>query len=144
MSLRIETTSFAASIELIQSIRQQVFIHEQGIPAELEWDHQDHSALFVLAYDEDGHAIGTGRLLQDGRIGRMAVLKNWRGRGIGNAMLQQLIRLAQQNNLEKVYVSAQTDACGFYARAGFVNEGSVYTEAGIPHRKMSLLLSEGV
>ena len=84
----------------------------------------------------DGTAVGTGRLLPDGRIGRMAVLKGWRGSGAGSAVLAELLRMAQAAGFRSVVLNAQTHAIGFYARFGFQPEGDVFLEAGIPHRAM--------
>lgn len=140
MAVRIETTDYAMARPAIDSIRIQVFIEEQGIPAELEWDDQDASASFVLAYDTNNQVIGTGRLLADGRIGRMAVSKPWRGQGVGIALLDRLLEMAKQQGLRQVYLSAQTSATGFYQKAGFCSVGTIYQEAGIPHQKMHRLL----
>ena len=114
MDVRIETTDYDTARTAIESIRRLVFIEEQGIPAKLELYDQDTSARFVLAYDTNNQVIGTGRLLNDGRIGRMAVSKEWRGKGVGRALLDSLLELAMQQGLSRVYLSSQTSACGFY------------------------------
>ena len=90
----------------------------------------------VLALTADGSAVGTGRLLPDGHIGRMAVLRPWRGRGVGAALLTELLRIAQAAGLEDLALNAQTHAIAFYARFGFEPEGETFLEAGIPHRAM--------
>ena len=120
----------------IRAIRETVFINEQGVPADLEWDNQDDAAQHVLAYDHDNHPIGTGRILPSGRIGRMAVLNAWRRQGIGAAMLQQLLVLARAKGHDHVYLAAQTQAAAFYQQHGFKPKGPVYQEAGILHQKM--------
>jgi len=123
-------------------IRQSVFIDEQGIPAELEWDNQDAESAHFLAYNLDGDPIATVRLLQDGHIGRLAVLPGWRGRGIGSSLLLAAIELADEHGLDKVYLHAQLEAAGFYHLHGFMNEGEAFEEAGIPHIRMSRYCGE--
>ena len=120
-------------------IRFTVFVDEQKVPVELELDEFDPLSCHALALAGD-EAIGTGRLLPDGHIGRMAVLAGWRGRGVGALLLQALIDEAQQRGMARVVLNAQTHALGFYARFGFVPEGEEYEEAGLPHRTMSLSL----
>lgn len=117
-------------------IRFTVFVDEQKVPVELELDEFDPLSCHALALAGD-EAIGTGRLLPDGHIGRMAVLAGWRGRGVGALLLQALIDEAQRRGMARVVLNAQTHALGFYARFGFVPEGEEYEEAGLPHRTMS-------
>lgn len=118
----------------LSAIRRRVFIDEQGVPAELEWDGLDASAMHAKATSLTGEAIGTARLLPGGQIGRMAVLRRWRGIGIGTAMLQCLIAHAAEK--ERLFLNAQTSAESFYRRNGFEPEGDVFMEAGIPHIRM--------
>ena len=120
-------------------IRFTVFVEEQRVPAELEMDQHDAHCLHALAY-ADGRAIATGRLLPDGHIGRMAVLKEWRGRGAGRAMLRRLIDAARARGDRAIVLSAQVHAVAFYRAEGFETEGPVYEEAGIPHQEMRLVL----
>lgn len=120
----------------IKTVRQQVFIREQHVPEELEWDKHDAKAIHVVAYDANEQVIGTARLLTDGHIGRMAVLEAWRKNGVGSAMLKKLLLLAQQQNLSKVFLHAQTSAIGFYEHHGFRTLGAEFLDAGIPHRYM--------
>jgi predicted GNAT family N-acyltransferase len=105
----------------------------------MEMDEHDARCLHALAYAEE-RAIATGRLLPDGHIGRMAVLKEWRGRGAGRAMLRRLIDAARARGDREVLLSAQVHAIGFYRAEGFETEGPVYEEAGIPHQGMRLTL----
>lgn len=138
MAFQIITTSYQASQDAIRDVRRRVFIEEQGIPVELEWDEHDQHATFVIALDNAGNTIGTARLLADGKIGRMAVLPGWRNQGVGSAMLNTLLDIARRQALPAVYLSAQTSACDFYRRFGFVAESAPYHEAGIPHQRMRL------
>jgi len=116
-------------------IRFQVFVDEQRVPAEIELDEHDAHCVHALAY-VDGTAVGTGRLLPDGHIGRMAVLKSARRTGVGRAILRALIDAARRRGDRQVVLSAQVHAVGFYLAEGFQPEGRVYEEAGIPHQAM--------
>lgn len=117
-------------------VRRKVFIEEQGVPEQMEWDADDAVSLHFLALDRAGSPIGCARLLPDGHVGRMAVLPAWRGRGVGRALLDAAILAARARGDAVVRLSAQTHAVGFYIRAGFVAEGDAYEEAGIPHVAM--------
>ncbi len=139
MTLRIETVAFDAEPG-IRRVREQVFMREQGVPEELEWDGEDAQAIHVIARNDDGEVIGTGRLLRNGHIGRMAVLADWRGRGVGSALLSALLEEARRLGLKQVFLHAQLQAIGFYARHGFKTHGNVFPDAGIPHRSMRLRL----
>lgn len=121
----------------IRSIRDAVFVRELGVPADLEWDGLDPDCAHLLAYDMAGNPIATARLQADGHIGRMAVLPEWRGRGVGGAMLLMLIELAAAHGLDEVYLDAQVSAAGFYHRHGFISTGDEFETAGIPHIRMS-------
>ena len=116
-------------------IRFAVFVEEQGVPQELELDDLDERGEHAVAF-ENGKALATARLLPDGHIGRMAVLKPWRGRGIGGAILARLIERARERGDKEVILSAQVHATAFYRAHGFAEEGAEYLEAGIPHRDM--------
>ena len=124
----------------LRAIRETVFVHEQHVSAELEWDEFDASCLHILAVDSAGNPIGTARLLPDGHIGRMAVLREWRGRGVGSTLLQRLLAEAKKRHLRLAIVNAQTYAAGFYTRSGFRTEGEEFIDAGIPHVRMVLQL----
>ena len=141
---RVELTDWTTTESAIRAIRETVFIHEQGVPVELEWDGLDSSCAHVLAWNDRGEAIGTARMQRNGTIGRMAVLKYWRGRGVGRDLLQTLLDLAVRQGLPRVTLSAQIHALGFYERAGFHVVGEPFMDADIPHRKMAreLLLPE--
>jgi predicted GNAT family N-acyltransferase len=125
----------------IKTIRETVFIKEQHVPVELEWDGLDDTATHVVARANDTQVIGTARMLANGHIGRMAVLPAWRHQGVGSAMLKELLLLAQRRHLVKVYLHAQTTAVGFYEQHGFKAVGEEFMDAGIPHRYMERTLS---
>jgi predicted GNAT family N-acyltransferase len=119
-----------------QRIREAVFVAEQGVPREIELDDWDERCEHALAYDAGGRAVGTGRLLPDGHIGRMAVLREVRGQGVGGRVLDALVERARERGMRRVALNAQTHAAPFYARFGFVVAGDTFMEAGIPHVAM--------
>jgi predicted GNAT family N-acyltransferase len=121
-------------------IRELVFVREQAVPPEIELDEWDACSDHALAFAPDGAAIGTGRLLPDGHIGRMAVLREWRGRGVGAALMTALLDRAAIRGMRRVLLNAQTHAAPFYARFGFTAFGSEFMEAGIPHVAMERAL----
>jgi len=121
-----------ASPEL-SAIRTTVFVGEQNVPPEIEIDGRDPECVHALAESAAGEAIGTGRLMPDGRIGRMAVLAAWRGRGVGAAILEALMDEARRRGFRETYLHAQSHAKDFYARHGYAVEGEEYLEAGIAH-----------
>lgn len=137
MSYLIAPAAWPGDEASIRSIREQVFVVEQQVPSTLEWDGRDADCVHLLAYDIDGNAIGTARMQANGHIGRMAVLPDWRGQGVGGALLQMLIERAAAHGLAEVYLHAQTQAAGFYHQHGFIASGDEFEEAGIPHVRMS-------
>jgi predicted GNAT family N-acyltransferase len=114
-------------------VRTTVFVDEQSVPVEIERDGRDGACVHALAESPEGEAIGAGRLMPDGRIGRMAVLAAWRGKGVGGAMLAALMDEARRRGHRETYLHSQSPAKAFYERYGFVVEGAEYFEAGIPH-----------
>lgn len=140
MTIEIRPADFKQDFELLKSIRETVFVEEQSVPLELEWDEHDQAAYHLLAF-EDNTAIATARILGNGKIGRMAVLPDWRHHGIGTSMLKQLVDKAIQLGLERVTLSAQVSAISFYQRLGFVISSETYEDAGIPHQDMELRLT---
>ena len=134
--LRVELVDWVEAEPAIRAIRETVFVSEQAVPKELEWDGLDPLCAHALAWNDLGDAIGTARMQANGTISRMAVLKDWRGRGAGRALLQTLLDLAARQGLSRVTLSAQTHALGFYERAGFHTVGEPFMDAGIPHRLM--------
>lgn len=121
----------------LQAVRDMVFIQEQHVPVELEWDGLDADCIHVLAFSGE-KPIGTARLLLNGHIGRMAVLKNWRNQGVGSAMLQHLLDEMRNRGIQYAVLNAQITATDFYRRFGFQAEGEEFMEAGIPHIRMIL------
>jgi predicted GNAT family N-acyltransferase len=133
--LRIELLPWEKARTHATPIRFAVFVEEQGVPREIELDEMDERSLHALVFENE-KPVGTGRLLPDGHIGRMAVLKAWRGRGIGGQILRALMDKARSRGDREVVLSAQVHATAFYRAHGFMEEGSEYLEAGIPHRDM--------
>jgi predicted GNAT family N-acyltransferase len=123
------------------ALRDTVFIQEQNVPEARERDGLDGDCWHVLASDENGQPIGCGRLTPTHKIGRMAVLQDWRGQGVGAAMLRELLTRARALGWTEVALDAQTTAIGFYEREGFTAHGDVFDDAGLPHRAMSLSLT---
>lgn len=123
--------------DLASPVRQRVFVQEQGVPQDEEWDEQDRICRHaVIKIGET--PIATGRLLPDGRIGRMAVLPEYRARGLGRVILRSLIDEANTRGLDNLYLHAQSQAIGFYQKEGFTAEGDEFLECDIAHRKMTL------
>ncbi len=120
-----------------RSVRHAVFVEEQGIAAELEWDGCDASCTHVVVFAQPELPIGTARMFSDGHIGRMAVLRPWRGCGVGGAMLEALVGSARDRALAEVWLTAQTPAIGFYLAHGFTPVRGELLEAGLSHRKMT-------
>jgi predicted GNAT family N-acyltransferase len=133
--VKIELHSWETARAHAAPIRFAVFVEEQGVPREIELDDMDGRSLHAVAF-VDGAAVGTGRLLPDGHIGRMAVLRAWRGRGIGGEILARLVEHARRRGDREVVLAAQVHAIAFYRAHGFAEEGAEYLEAGIPHRDM--------
>lgn len=124
----------------LEDVRRAVFIVEQAIPEDMEWDEFDAVSRHALALAAAGTPVGCGRLLPDGHVGRLAVLAAWRGQGVGSALLERLVDLAREQGHARAILNAQTHAMPFYARHGFAAVGDQYLEAGIPHRTMARAL----
>ncbi|MFC4499041.1 MULTISPECIES: GNAT family N-acetyltransferase [Streptomyces] len=139
-----------ADLEACFAVRKEVFVREQGVPEDLEYDAYDAGALHVLAVREDGVSLGTGRLLYGpeaagektggdlsvGSLGRLAVTREARGLGVGVALVRAIEDAARARGLAAVDLHAQTQALGFYERLGYTAYGPEELEAGIPHRSM--------
>lgn len=132
----IHQVQWRAQQQALRLIRETVFMQEQGVPAELEWDGEDGDAIHLLATNDEGNPIGCARILSDGHIGRMAVLKAWRGRGVGRALLQRAVEVVDGIGCREAFLDAQRYAIPFYERLGFIAEGEEFLDAGIPHRHM--------
>jgi predicted GNAT family N-acyltransferase len=132
-------TSWAADRPRLQPVRREVFVTEQRVPEAEEWDDDDQVCVHVLAL-RNREPVGTGRISPAGKIGRLAVLSEFRGRGIGDRILLMLIEQARHRGLAEVTLNAQVHAMPFYERHGFKAQGEVFDEAGIPHRRMQKAL----
>ncbi|HSO05892.1 MAG TPA: GNAT family N-acetyltransferase [Pelomicrobium sp.] len=133
----VRLTDWATDGERLAAVRREVFVREQRVPEELEWDGADAACVHAIAEDVQGRAIGTARLLPDCSIGRMAVLAAWRGRGVGDTLLRCMLEAARRRGDAEATLHAQTHACGFYERHGFRRRGAEFMEAGIPHVGMA-------
>ncbi|WP_459206054.1 GNAT family N-acetyltransferase [Pseudomonas sp. MLB6B] len=133
--IRVRTADWQQDNAELRRIREAVFVAEQQVPPELEWDADDQSAVHFLALEGD-YPVGTARLLADGTIGRVAVLKDWRGLKVGDALMQAVIREAETRQLTPQKLSAQVHATAFYERLGFRVVSEEFLEAGIPHVDM--------
>jgi predicted GNAT family N-acyltransferase len=133
----IKEVDFNKDFYKVKEIRTEVFIKEQHVPVELEWDEYDKTAVHILAYYND-LAVGTARLLPDAHIGRMAVLKSYRFQHVGKKMLEYLMSLAHKNGMHSIELSAQKHALEFYLKSGFHIVSDEYLDAGIPHFTMKI------
>ncbi|MDX1916121.1 MAG: GNAT family N-acetyltransferase [Methylophilus sp.] len=123
---------------LLKAVREQVFIMEKHVPLDIEWDEHDADAIHLLALDQAQRAIGCARILESGRVGRMAVLKAWRGYGLGQALLTEAIQICRDRQMKKIMISSQTHAIPFYQKAGFVVTSEAYIDVNIWHVDMQL------
>jgi len=138
--LKIEIVKWIDEHEFLTMIREKVFIEEQKVTPQLEWDGMDKEAIHFLAY-KDNKAVGCARafMIQNGmQLGRMAVLKECRGEGIGSALIEIALATAKLNQLSGIYISAQCHAINFYKKFGFEVTSDIYLDAEIPHRDMKL------
>lgn len=129
------------AIDWIRTVREAVFIEEQKIDPQLEFDGLDSQAVHAVAFI-DGQGVATGRLLADGHIGRVAVLAAYRGQKLGSQVMQSLLQYAQQQNYSRVYLGAQHSAIAFYQSLGFTPYGETFMEANILHQGMEYVLDE--
>lgn len=125
--------------DALKAIRKSVFIDEQHVPRDMEWDGQDDDCTHFLA-SVNAMPVATARLTAKGQIGRMAVLRQYRGTGIGSRLLAAVIEQARQSRLQQVFLHAQVSVIGFYEKHGFSAEGDIFIDAGIEHRTMRLSL----
>lgn len=143
MSINVRLLPWSEARDTARAIRYAVFVEEQGVPVELEWDEWDEPSWHAIAYDAHGVPVATGRLLPDGHIGRMAVLASARGTGIGARVLDALMAKAEELGYPELVLNAQSHAAPFYARVGFHQVGEPFEEAGIPHFEMRKRLRGG-
>lgn len=141
-ALDIQVVDWHGRRDALQSIRKTVFIDEQHVPKELEWDGLDGECTQFLA-TSGSTPVATARLMPNGQIGRMAVLKEYRGKGIGSRLLATVLEQAQRAGHRQVFLHAQVSVIGFYERHGFVAEGDIFMDAGIEHRTMRLSFNDG-
>jgi len=140
--IELSITSWAEAQSSVKPLRYQVFVIEQKVPEEMEWDEFDQDALHAIV-KKDQEVIGTARLIIDGqevKIGRMAIRKEHRQQGIGEKLLSKLIQTAKEKGAQECILHAQTHAIAFYAKADFEPHGPIFDEAGIPHVEMRLIL----
>ena len=138
MNIEITEAGWSKHHEAMSAIRREVFIVEQHVPEDLEWDGLDVDCVHVLAQDiTQKRPVGTGRLVADGQIGRMAIHKDYRRMGIGHKILQHLLELAKRDGHTEVYLHAQLYIVDFYQQAQFEKTGDTFIDAGIPHIKMT-------
>jgi len=123
----------------LRAIRTIVFIEEQNVPIELEWDEEDADCVHLLV-KKDNNYIATARLLKTGQIGRMAVLKPFRRCGVGSVMLNTILAIARAMEMKTVSLNAQVDAISFYKKFDFLKYGEPFDDAGIPHVRMEKAL----
>jgi predicted GNAT family N-acyltransferase len=140
-SFIVRPADWSVDRERLRAVRRTVFIEEQHVPEALEWDGLDEQCCHALALAPGNVPIGTGRLTPDARIGRMAVAREWRGQGVGSAILQSLLETARAAGHARVELHAQVHALKFYGRHGFIARGAEFLEAGIPHRAMTIALA---
>ena len=139
MNLISKIANWEKDKPVIQMIRREVFINEQQVPEEMEWDEFDDSSTHFLCTLEST-AIATARLKPDGQIGRMAVLQKCRSLGYGNTLLEFVIKTARNKKFKKLYLHAQVNAIPFYEKQGFSVCSDIFFEANIPHREMSKII----
>lgn len=138
--MRIELGDWGSQRRWAEPLRFAVFVEEQKVPAEIELDAFDPLSVHAVAFDARGQAVGTGRLLPDGHIGRMAVAEPARGAGVGSALLKALMDEARRRGHSQAVLSAQTHATEFYKKHGYAVHGDEYDDAGIPHVDMRCAL----
>jgi len=139
-NLKIEIVKWIDGLSQLKNIREKVFIQEQKVTPQLEWDGMDEKAIHFLVFN-DKAAIGCARaiVIKDHmQLGRMAVLKEYRGQGIGGALIEKAVTTAKLNQLSAIYISAQCHAIDFYKKFGFEVTSDIYLDAEIPHRDMTL------
>lgn len=141
MSVEIRQVSWRTDKNALRSIRHKVFVQEQRVAENLEWDGLDEKAIHLLAVSSDNIPVATARMLANAHIGRMAVLRSWRQQGIGSTLLLSLIEIASKQGHSQVALDAQVHAVAFYESFGFIVTSHVFMDAGIPHKKMRRVIN---
>lgn len=136
MAISIIETRWDEHETALRNLRQNVFINEQRVPEELEWDGEDSVAIHFLALDAEQQPVGCIRLLPTGQISRLCVLSEQRNNGVGSSLLVAAEETARSNRMEEIFLHAQTHATSFYEAAGFSVSGGIFMDANIPHRQM--------
>ena len=129
----IQSATWQDDHDEIAFVRRQVFIIEQKIPESEEWDDADENSSHVLVFSEKRDVVGTGRIEPNGKIARLAVIAEYRGQGVGSAMLTRLVEEARKKGFSQVFLHAQTHTLNFYKKFGFVSDEEIFCEGGIPH-----------
>ncbi len=136
---QVLTVTWQSHAPQLIAIREAVFVQEQAVEPAFEWDEIDATAVHLLAISGE-QPVGCARIIEFKKIGRMAVVKSWRGHGVGQALLDQAVTICEAAGSKLVKLTAQTHAIGFYEQAGFVATSGVYQDANIPHVDMQLPL----
>ena len=136
MAISIIETRWDEHEAALRGLRQNVFINEQHVPEELEWDGEDSAAIHFLALDAEQQPVGCIRLLPTGQISRLCVLSEQRNNGVGSSLLVAAEEAARAKGMEEIFLHAQTHATSFYEAAGFAVSGGIFMDANIPHRQM--------
>jgi len=129
----IRNAEWETESALLYEVRSAVFIKEQGVDVSIERDGKDHQCYHSLAHDSSGKVLGTGRLSPEGKIGRLAVMKDWRGLGIGSGIMRNLIKQSELLGMLRTFLHSQVSATEFYESLGYQKEGPIFDEASIPH-----------
>ncbi len=137
----VRMVDWPAWADRLTAVRREVFVNEQKVSESLEIDGRDPECKHAVALSANSTVIATGRLLPEGKIGRMAVLRQWRGQGVGHAIISCLIDAAKLRGDREIWLSSQVLAISFYERHGFSCQGDQYIEAGLPHQDMSLKIN---
>ncbi len=129
----IRNAEWETESTLLYEVRSSVFVEEQGVDVSIERDGKDDQCYHSLAHDGTGKVLGTGRLSPEGKIGRLAVLKEWRGSGIGSEIMRNLIKQSESLGMIRTYLHSQVSVTKFYELLGYRQEGPIFDEASIPH-----------
>jgi predicted GNAT family N-acyltransferase len=131
--LQVRLAGWEQDSAAIRAVRNAVFSVEQGIAETLDFDGRDHECVHLLAWVGDGEIVGTARMLSDGHVGRIAVAREWRGRGVGTRLVEYLTEVARERGFAEIHLHSQVQAAEFYSRLGFEARGDTFMEAGIEH-----------